>query len=378
MKTTIFIFLLSLGGNIALCQLDNTAFDQLQPILRKDSNAFHIGFNALGFTKNNEYFNDIADGFTLFGFQFNPYFSYQVGERFKFSGGLYLQQDFGNDDFNEIAPTFTAQYTFLNGRVLFGTLGGATSHQLIEPLFDFERVLVNRLENGFQFKIDKPDFFFDLWVDWQNMIYPGDNDQEEVTAGLSFRKKIAEAGDIKFTLPFQALVFHRGGQIDSSPLPLQTYLNAAFGLIIDKPISISSFVRDLRLEGYHVFYGDYSNTLLQTFEDGDGLYLNASVKTSIHLDLMASYWRGNEFISIQGGQLYPSVSSTFKDPDAVEQQRELLIFRFLHTLKIADHIYVSTRFEPHVDLGNGEFEFSHGFYLNYRPQFFVSRLKDRR
>ncbi|MEM7110463.1 MAG: hypothetical protein AAF519_19700, partial [Bacteroidota bacterium] len=237
MKNTLLVFMFLGVSNLALCQLDNLAFDQLQPIPKQDSNALYIGFNALGFTKNNEYFNDIADGFTLFGFQFNPYFSYQVGDRFKFSGGLYLQQDFGNDDFSEIAPTFTAQYTFLNGKVLFGTLEGATSHQLIEPLFDFERVLVNRLENGFQFKIDKPDFFFDLWVDWQNMIYPGDNDQEEVTAGISFRKKIVEAGDVKFTLPVQALVFHRGGQIDSSPLPLQTYLNTALGLIVDKPIS---------------------------------------------------------------------------------------------------------------------------------------------
>lgn len=377
MKKIFLILLIFLGSYAGHSQLDNTAFDQLQPIVADDSNALFIGVNALGFNKNNEYFNDIADGFTLFGFQFNPYVSYQVGERFMFSGGLYLQKDFGNDDFSEIAPTFTAQYTFLDGRVLFGTLEGATSHQLIEPLFDFERVLVNRLENGFQFKMDKPDFFLDLWVDWQNMIYPGDNDQEEVTAGLSFRKRIIDKG-AKISLPVQALVFHRGGQIDSSPLPLQTYLNTALGLILDKHISDAGFLKSVRLEGYHCYYRDYSNTQLQTFKDGDGLYLNASVKTKIHLDVMASYWRGNEFISIQGGQLYPSISSTFKDPLAVEPQRELLIFRFLHNLKIADHIYVSARFEPHIDIGNGDFEFSHGFYINYRPKFFVSRLKDHK
>lgn len=363
-------------AKVAICQLDNTAFDQLDPLIPQDTNALFFGANTLGFTKNNEYFNDIADGFTLFGFQFNPYFSYQVGDKFKFSGGLYLQKDFGNNDFTEIAPTFTAQYNFLNGRVLFGTLEGATTHQLIEPLFDFERVLINRLENGFQFKIDKPNLFFDLWADWQNMIYPGDNDQEEVTAGISFRKRVLDKG-IRLTIPVQALVFHRGGQIDSSPLPLQTYVNTALGLILDKSLPETRFVRNLRLEGYHTYYRDYSNTQLQTFKDGDGLYLNATVNTKIHLDIMASYWRGNEFISIQGGQLYPSVSSTFKDPTVVEPQRELLIFRFLHTLKIADHIYVSTRFEPHFDLGNGDFEFSHAFYVSYRPRFFVSRLKDR-
>lgn len=375
MKKLSLIFLLFFGVQSVFSQLDNTAFDQLETIIAKDSNALYIGVNALGFNKNNEYFNDIADGFTLFGFQFNPYVSYQVGDRFKFSGGLYLQKDFGNDDFSEIAPTFTAQYTFLNGRVLFGTLEGATSHRLIEPLFDFERVLINRLENGFQFKIDKPGLFLDIWADWQNMIYRGDNDQEEVTAGVSFQKQITDGG-IKISVPVQALVFHRGGQIDSSPLPLQTFVNTAVGVVLDKHVSDAGYIREARFEAYHSYYRDYSNTQLQTFKDGDGLYLNASVKTKIHLDIMASYWRGNEFISIQGGQLYPSVSSTFKDPSVVEPQRELLIFRFLHTLKISDHIFVSTRFEPHLDLGNGDFEFSHAFYVNYRPKFFVSRLKD--
>lgn len=378
MKKTLLLVLLVMGITYpSVAQLDNTAFDQFQPIIPEDTNALYLGLNALGFTKNNEYFNKIADGFTLFGYQFNPYFSYQVGDHFKISGGVYLQKDFGNDDFNEIAPTFTASYEFLHGRVLFGTLEGSTSHRLVEPLYDFERVLIDRLENGFQFKIEKPALFLDVWVDWQNMIYEGDNDQEEVTAGVSVNKLVHD-GKVRVELPFQALVFHRGGQIDTSPLPLQTYLNSAIGGIIEKRISENTFIRSLKLEGYHIYYRDFSNSQLQTFQDGAGIYLNATVKTGIDMDIMASYWRGNEFISITGGQLYPSVSSTFKDPFNVEPDRELLILRFMHTLKITDNILVSTRIEPYYDFGNALFEFSHGFYVNYRPQFFISRLKARR
>ncbi|MEO1098958.1 MAG: hypothetical protein AAFX57_14595, partial [Bacteroidota bacterium] len=70
MKKIFLILLISLGSYAGHSQLDNTAFDQLQPIVADDSNALFIGVNALGFNKNNEYFNDIADGFTLFGFQF--------------------------------------------------------------------------------------------------------------------------------------------------------------------------------------------------------------------------------------------------------------------------------------------------------------------
>ena len=376
MKKSVCIALLLLAVFAAKAQLDNTAFDQFQPIVPRDSNALFFGANMLGFTKNNEYFNDIADGLTLFGYQFNPYFSYQVGSRFKVLGGLYLQQDFGNADFNEVAPVFTLSYEFLKGRVLFGTLEGSTSHRLVEPLYDFERVLIDRLENGFQFKIDRPSLFLDLWVDWQNMIYPGENDQEEVTVGLSLDKRLFD-GSTKVYLPLQALVFHRGGQIDTSPLPLQTYFNSAIGGIIEKILTGDPFVSSFRLEGYHIYYRDFSNTQLQAFRDGSGVYLNATIKTRVHLDVMASYWRGNEFISITGGQLYPSVSSTVDAPFLLEPGRQLLILRFMHELKLAKNISISTRFEPYFDIENSLFEFSHGFYVNYTPQFFVTRIKDR-
>lgn len=377
MKKSFCIALLFLGIFPAVAQLDNTAFDQFQPLVPRDSNALLLGVNMLGFNKNNEYFNDIADGLTLFGYQFNPYFSYQVGSRFKVSGGIYLQQDFGNDDFNEVAPVFTLSYELLGGRVIFGTLEGSTSHRLVEPLYDFERVLIDRLENGFQFKIERPSLFLDLWVDWQNMIYPGDNDQEEVTAGLSLNKQLRD-GSTKVEFPLQALVFHRGGQVDTSPLPLQTYFNSAVGGILERTLPGKPFIRSFKLEGYHIYYRDFSSTQLQAYQDGTGLYLNASIKTRVHLDVMASYWRGNEFISITGGQLYPSVSSTVDDPLALEPDRQLLILRFMHELKLAENISISTRFEPYYDVENSLFEFSHGFYVNYTPQFFITRVKDHR
>ncbi|TRX56234.1 hypothetical protein FNH22_16480 [Fulvivirga sp. M361] len=360
-----------------VAQLDNTAFDQFQPIVAEDSNALYFGINALGFNKNNEYFSDIADGLTLFGYQFNPYFTYQAGKHFKLSGGAFLQKDFGNDDFTEIAPTFTVSYNFLQGRILFGTLEGSTSHRLVEPLYDFESVLIDRLENGLQFKIERPDLFIDLWIDWQNMIYRGDNDQEEVAGGVSFNKLLLDKS-WKVELPLQLVAFHRGGQIDTSPLPLQTYFNSALGVALSKSFTAANLIQSFRFEGYHMYYKDFSNTQELTFLDGDGIYLNASIKTKIHLDIMASYWKSDEFLSFSGGQLYQSVSGILREPFTVESERQLLIVRFLHNLKISDNIFVSTRFEPYYDIENGLFEFSHGLYINYRPQFFLTRVKDHR
>jgi len=368
---TLFFVFISCG---VFAQLDNTDFDWQTKVNESDSGIFTAGINTLGFTKNNEYFNKIADGFTLFGYQVNPYINYQPLPNVTLSLGLYAQKDFGVEGYESIAPTYTFKYVKHGVQLLFGTLEGATSHKLMEPLYDFERALVNRLENGFQLKYEENDIFVDLWVDWQNMIYKGDNDQEEVTGGLSIDYPIIKKNAFKLSIPFQLVVFHRGGQFDSSPLPLQTYTNTATGL--DFQWLSDGFVKNISLKPYYVYYNDFSPEQLQTFSNGSGVYLNLSVKTQLNLEVMASYWSGHEYIGIQGGQLYPSISSTFDNPGFVERERELLILRFMHVLDLAENLSLSTRFEPLIDLNDtGNFEFSHGFYLNYTTDFKLSRRK---
>ena len=62
------------------------------------------------FTKNNEYFNKIADGYTLYGFQFSPYLTYQPSDKVRVDAGIYTQKDFGNKDFTEIMPFLTIMF----------------------------------------------------------------------------------------------------------------------------------------------------------------------------------------------------------------------------------------------------------------------------
>lgn len=374
MKRVLLLFLIQLSVLDAFSQLDNSLFDHNREVNDNDSTMLNLGFNILGFNKNNEYFNDIADGFTLFGYQINPYLNYQPTTNFRIDAGVYMEKDFGASGYRRIQPTFTAKYKHHDASLIFGTLEGASAHQLVEPLYDFERILLNRIENGLQFKLENEKLFLDTWVDWQNMIYEGDNDQEEVTGGLSFDYQWSN-GKVKLYSPVQFLVFHRGGQIDTSPDPLQTYVNTAIGLkaVIPK----QGFIKSINFQSYYLYHTDYASEQLRAFKNGSGIYLNASIKTKINLEVMASYWKGDEFISIMGGQLYPSISSNFKKPNAVEKERELLIFRFMHTTKVSDNIHISSRFEPHLRLTNSKFEFSHAFYLFYTPNFFLTRKKDK-
>lgn len=378
MKISLALLLLLAASLSVSAQLDNQMFEQRLSVNPEDSSSFFFGVNALGFTKNNEYFNEIADGYTLFGYQLNPYFTYYATPYFRVDAGIYLQKDFGANGYQEIVPTFSFKYLHNGVAIIFGNLEGSISHRLIEPLYDFEKVLIGRQETGMQLLIQNEKLFLDGWVDWENMIYKGDNDQERVTGGLSVNYKLKQSDQLILEVPVQFVVTHVGGQIDSSPKLLQTYINTAAGFGMEYVMSKNNLVQGIKMQNYYVYYKDFSAGLDRPFEDGSGWYANLSLKLKGNVELMGSYWKGHEFISIMGGQLYPSVSSTFKTPFAVEEERELLILRLMHNIKVTDKIYISSRFEPFYDLINEKFEFSHGFYINYSTDFFLTKKERHR
>ncbi|MFL5728405.1 MAG: hypothetical protein ACJ75J_02855, partial [Cytophagaceae bacterium] len=56
----------------ANAQLNNRAFEDWYQIDSSDARKLYLGTNIFMFQKDNEYFNQIVDGYTLFGYQFNP------------------------------------------------------------------------------------------------------------------------------------------------------------------------------------------------------------------------------------------------------------------------------------------------------------------
>lgn len=365
LKEIVIFLIIIWHASGAIAQINNTPFYDITKLDASDSNKLWLKINALGFTKNNEYFNDIADGYTLFGNQIAPVFTYQPLKNFSVSGGLFLRKDFGISGLQQVSPILRFTYHRDSLQVIFGTLNGALAHRLVEPLYDFDRFLVNPIENGLQVRYFKNLWFADFWIHWQRMIYEGDPFQEEVTGGLSLEREIRFENFSVF-IPFQALVYHKGGQIDTSPASLETFWNSAIG--VKMAGQSQSFFKKWESSFYYLHYKDFSNDKLQPFEDGEGYYFNGAITTKFDLQVMLSYWKGNEFISIMGGQLYPSVSSVFKDPDDIEKHRELLILRFSHDIHIYKGISLISRFEPYYDLGNKTFEFSHGLYVNYRQR----------
>ena len=380
--------------------MPNQAFQknpEVNPVYAKE---LRLGVRTLGFFKNNEYFNKIADGYTLFGYHFMPSLQYYPSEKVKVEAGFLFWKDFGSFKINRFQPTFTLTYTSGSHTLLFGTLNGNANFNYIEPLWDFERQLLVPLQNGVQYVYKKPRFDFQGFIDWQVMQYPFDTRQEEVGGGFvsnitiyqKFEDVIPE--DPRFqlpkpkiyqmhlNLPLQFTGFHQGGQIDVNNKPLTTIFNGAAGLEYRYDLfpwsnwsaEQKQFLHSLYTKNYFVGYDDYSFEHQLPFQSGSGIYLNAGANTRFG-ELMVSYWRGNGYISEFGGKLYQSASTTVKNPNFIEKERELLIIRHMSTFHLTEGVTLTNRFEPFFDLNKGTFEFSTGFYVHFDTDFFLGKPK---
>ncbi len=371
MKRALFILFLAVSFT-GYSQLNNQAFEQRLLVVDSDSGKLFLGINFLGFGKNNEYFDTTEDGYTLFGYQLNPYLSYNIAKNVRLDAGVYAQKDFGNDEYTDVMPTLSLKITNRNFNFIFGTLEGSLHHRMIEPLYDFERVLNNRLENGIQVLWMKGDFFLDAWVDWQNMIYFNDTEPERFVGGVSFNKTIFRSGGFHIDLPIQLVGSHQGGQIDTVNNPVITQYNGAIGLTIES--ESAGFVSSWGIKSYVAGFSTSSNEF--AYEDGNGIFINPYVTTKIGLTVMGSYWKGNEFLTIHGNQLYPSVTDNY--PTRIDEVREFFMLRFLYDVKLADGLMLTARAEPFYDTYAEALEYSFGLYLNFSDRFFLLNAKKSR
>ena len=357
----LFTLLISLPF-LSNAQLNNQAFGSYQALDSGKTGQIRLNIDGLGYFKNNEYFNDIVEGYTLFGYQFMPSLSYQPTPNISVTAGAFLQREFGLDGFTDIAPIFRLKYQKNRFTFLFGTLEGDLRHRLIEPIYNFERVISDRLEQGIQFRHAGKRFQGDWWINWREAITQGATNQEEIEGSWNMQYFLTpETSKWKFSLNLQSLILHRGGQINNSDQPVYTLQNHAVGFKLSSDWGTTGFVRGITLENYATFFSTDTDSL--AFDSGSGIYLNGTMHTTAG-DVMLSYWQGDQFVNPLGGDLYTSVSRIAGNPSLAT--REVILLRWMKDFKLSQHVTLSARAEPFYDLSLSSFEYSFGLYMNYR------------
>jgi hypothetical protein len=356
-------------------QLDNSAlFFNTTPDTAEKNTAF-LKFQNLNFMKDNEYSGPMTDGYTLFGYQLNAQAGFKISRELSIEGGIFLRRDFGNNNFVAVLPTFSLRYHKNDFKMIVGNLDGSLNHQLIEPLYNFERVMTNRLENGAQFILTKKRFDLDAWVDWLNMMYRYSSFKERFMAGanITLFKFKSEAWELK--VPVQCVMIHSGGQLDTLAFGDSTNFSGAAGVVVQRNFQskyFKSVYADVRYVRGNRSYS-YRTILKESW--GDGVLANIGIKGAYHTDLQFSYWYGNNYDSDLGGYLYQSQSSNIVYSYYRQRLRELLIMRISKKISLAEKVNLLLRAEPYYDMRFGWFEIAYGFYVSFDERIWLKKRK---
>ncbi len=369
MKKACFVVVFVCLALLSRAQLNNQKFDDffVQDSLEDGSRRLSFGVYNLNFLRNNEYFNKHVDGYTLFGAQLLSSLIFQVNPNLKVEAGVFLNKDFGENQFNQIQPMYRLHYSQKKFHFIFGNLKGHLFHNLPEPVFNFERVIQQRQEHGLQFLYTGDKFKLDAWIDWQRATYMQTSQKERIWAGGRLNWKLAGKGRFAMFGEGFLTVLHEGGQIDTSLVGAYSIFNGGAGLSMVYQVSETSAIRRLKLEAWGMQSVNPDREISGfVYTLGYGIYPNFTVGLK-WFDVMASWWRGDSFVSQIGGPLYQSFSSNVNNPGRTEQQRNLLIIRFLKDFELAPGTSLTFRVEPVFDLNrNGKMEFSHGIYTNFK------------
>lgn len=376
MKKLILAAAFLLIAFFAKAQVNNEAiFNRIRP---HDSltNELHFNFYNFNYVRNYEYSNNFHDGYTLYGTQLEPQLVYYAHPKLAITAGAYLRKDFGNErGLFDAKPLFNVKYSKRDLSLIFGSLEGNIQHNYIEPLFSYERRITTPIEYGTQLLIDKDKFKLDSWIAWQKMIYKGDPAKEEIVGGANADIKIAGDDYWRLSWPIQFLAYHQGGQIDVlKNIPLSTLFNGATGFKLKRHVSYN--IQNVFTENYIAVYKDFSPEKVRAYQGGFGVWLNAGVESKWGT-LMASYWKGNKFITIKGMPLYQSVSENLYEAGFTEAKREVLTLRYLYQKELVPNLYLDVRFEPSFDLNNSSknLQFNHSLFLTYKADFKIAKFK---
>lgn len=350
----------------------------INPVQAKDSNSFSVSYSTLSYFRDYEYFKDnIQTGYTYFGTWHYPRLVIQPTKWLKLEAGALIQKEFGEKVPQNARALFSLQVMQKNWRIIFGALESNLSHNLIEPLMGYDKIIERPVEEGFQIKYNSKRLMTDIWLDWEVRQTFNSNYPEELTGGLSFAYTLTEPGKPwQVKLPVQVIMPHKGGQLDTNHTTVSTVMNSAAGLAAEwnNPVK-NGALKQFKVEGYYTGYSHFHKSNLYPFDKGRGILANVMLKSKIDIAFLATYWKGTKYIAPRGAPLYQSISSISGQGNYNLPERNLLLLSLLYEKELFPDFYVDARISPYIDLKKGYMEHSFLILFSYKNNFHIGRLK---
>ncbi len=373
-KFKIFLFVQILSVQLLSAQLFPPSFYRSTELDSSLNNSISFRVENSNFLKNNEYFNDIVQGYTLIGWFVNPKLIYYPAKNAKIEAGVHFLKYSGIDSFTRVLPTLSFQYKINKSiDVIIGTLYGSTNHNLIEPLFRYEYFFTDNVENGLQFLFNTNRYKGEVWINWQEFIFKGEDKQEIFTAGITNRFFLnKKENKHQFSVPLQILFVHQGGQINETSQKLITHNNDAIGLSYQYNFSGGSF-KSVGAEQYYLIYKEMSSSNQFNYTLGYGLYTRLFANVS-DFSAQASWFYGDHYISLRGHPIFQSKSGF--NNNYYEKQKALLSGRLMYEKEAIKGLNIGAGLEMYFDLYNYYTDYWYMFYINFNRDFFLKKFKN--
>ena len=354
---------LVISVNNLCAQVENSIFQDTTFYTQNKTNKLGIEFSP--FFRNNEYFGASQDGQTYIGYQLQALGFINISNNAEIQLGALATQNYGSQNgFSKINPVASLLYYHNNSTFIAGTLKGAAHHQLIEPLYQMERIYTDRNENGFQYLLSTPTTQFDAWIDWEINTNRDIDRLEVFTSAFNLKQHYKSDKGHTFSPNVQFVYRHMGPSNGASALPLRTIINSAIGA----EYTYQKDDKKFRLLSYFLDYRDLSISPSLSFLDGFGQYHTVQFSPNKKWDFLVNYWEGTEWQSSIGGAIYQAVNPY--DNRFPERKKQLLFARVHFHQMIDKHLMIDVRFDPYYDFNRQVLEPSYSLNLRYSGLFF--------
>ena len=338
---------------------------------KPDTSVLSIDIENANFLKNNEFFGNMVEGYTLIGYFLKPKIVYSPFKKIKLEGGFHLQKYSGIDKFAEISPIFSFKYLPTDKlEIVFGTINGTVNHNLPDPILYSESYLTENIENGIQFLYKGKRFQSDTWIDWRQFILKGSAYPEIFYAGTSNKIKLFQIfKKHDFFVKLAATASHIGGQINISSEPVETFINTSAGLEFNINTK-NNFLKNIKFESSYLISYDFSPEKRLEYLYGYGILSGIELNGSF-FNLKLQHWFSEYFFTKFGNPIYQSISSISKD--YYEDERALIKGELFLNKKIYKGIYIGFGAEAYYNLYDGSFNYLYGVYIKSDFNFILKK-----
>ena len=394
----LFFFLLS---------ITNTGAQAYDLLVVKDDTKQHpkdlsLHIENLSFIKNNEYFNLIADGYTLLGNKINIDLTYQPHKNYEITGGLMLLKYYGQEKIDAFIPYFSLDIQKGNHRYIFGKLATNDRHWLPVQLYNFERLLDKRsIENGLEHRYHNRHWQTDTWLEWEHFIHKNDRHRERLNFGHSTHLTFL-SNNWEIKIPLHLYIHHRGGQINlhQQNNKLNNALivsNASAGFSVAKKFN-KQFQTGI-LTQYFIHHINSNNTEEYIFREGSAYQWQFFIKNK-NWEVDLNYWKSKRFVSVKGDDMFQSVSQRvdkYLDDEGhpipvfssySEPNRQLLYGNIGYKKEIIENLYLAFSTGIYYQLNESQIstsvysaslknqiDYNMGLYLIYKFDYRLLQIK---